>query len=135
MGKHGGRFSGATSSVFAIIDTTEVPDEAWEFVRWMATEKALDLAKRRSQLPLTLEGLRDPRFQSQPWNAFAVSVMTYTPNYYYHARVSARHWWSGAGLLNSTIQAILRREQAAEPALKQVAARVTATLQEIRQGN
>lgn len=134
VGKQGGRFSGATTSVFSIIDTTQVPDQAWEFVRWMATQKALDLANRRTQLPLTLEGLRDPRFQSQPWNAFAVSVMTYSPEYYYHARVSARHWWSGAGLLNPTIQAILRREQAAEPALKQVAARVTATMQEIRQG-
>lgn len=91
-GKKGYRFSGATSSTISIVSSTEHPEEAWTFVRWLAYEKGLDLANERGGIPYLLEGLRSLKYQSQPWEAFATSILTYAPRNNYISGVSERDW-------------------------------------------
>lgn len=79
VGKEGGRFSGASASAIAIINTTKYPEEAWDFVRWITYERGLEFAEARGGIPYLVEGLQSERFRTQPWEAFAYQMIHFRP--------------------------------------------------------
>lgn len=92
VGKHGGRLSGATASTMHILRDTEVPEAAWEVLRWFAYDAGLELADGRGGIPYLIEGLRRPQYQSEPWNAFAFQILTYQAYPDDFPGVMARHY-------------------------------------------
>lgn len=130
-GKRGYRFSGATSSTLSIVSSTRHPEEAWTFLRWIAHEKGLDLANERGGIPYLLEGLRSPKYQSQPWQAFAKSILTYSPRNNYIYGVSERDWLPQ---FQAAWDAAVRGEQNARLVLQQAQEAIDARLAEIAAG-
>jgi len=128
-GKHGGRFSGASSSVIGIVSTTEHPDEAWTFLRWLVYEKGLSFAEDRGGIPYLLDGLRSAKYQAQPWNAFAESIMTYSPRNTYMTGVSQDDWTPH---FQAAWDAVIRGQQSPAAALRQAQEVVNARLAELR---
>lgn len=129
VGKKGGRFSGATASVMAIMRSSKHPAEAWTFLRWLMYEKGVDFANDRGGIPYLKKGLRSERFQKQPWNAFAYSITTYKPHSPYMAGVSESDWTPA---FDTAWSQSLKGEQSAKIALRQAAEAVTARLAELR---
>src|SRR5690606_19506622 len=111
-------------------DSTQNAEEAWDFIRWITLTHGNRIARERKLLPLLREGLRDPLYLTQPWDAFAHSILTYNPRTYVHARVASRDWWSGAGNLGPAIEDIVTGKKPAESTLRDVAATVTARLRQ-----
>ncbi len=131
-GKEGGRFSGATSSMLGIVSTTEHPDEAWTFLRWLVYEQGLSFAGDRGGIPYLVDGLRSEKYQSQPWNAFAESIMTYNPRNAYMSGVSESDWLPQ---FQAAWDAVIRGEQGANVVLEQAQESVNARLAELAAGN
>lgn len=128
VGKTGGRFSGASGSALAIIDTTAHPEEAWEFLRFLMYEKGLDYAEDRGGIPYLYEGLRVPKYQSQPFAAFAESMLRFNPRNNYSVKVEEGVWNSH---FTAAWSSVLRGEAAPETALIQAADAIRAALAEI----
>jgi len=131
-GKYGGRFSGATSSMMGIVSSTKHPDEAWTFLRWLYYEKGLAFAEDRGGIPYLLEGLRSGKYQSQPWNAFAESILTFNPRNAYMYGVSESDWLPQ---FQAAWDATIRGQQAANVVLQQAQDAVNARLAELRAMN
>lgn len=126
-GKTGYRFSGATSSVLSIVSSSKHPQEAWTFIRWLLYEKGVQFANDRGGIPYLKRGLRNEKFQQQPWAAFATSIMTYAPRNTY---IVASADWSPA--FDAAWSAVLKGEKSAEVALTQAQEATNARLAELR---
>lgn len=130
VGKEGGRFSGATASAIAIINSTEHPDEAWQFVRWIVFEKGLEFAGVRGGIPFLLEGLRSEKFRKQPWEAFAHQILTFRPEHLPRS-VPIGSWYP---LFNAAWSAVITGEKPASIALSEAAEACDAQLAALTQG-
>lgn len=129
-GKKGYRFSGATASTLSIVRTTKHPEAAWTFIRWLAYEKGVSFANERGGIPYLKAGLRGDRFFKQPWEAFATSIMTYTPRNAYIPGLSESDWLPK---FQAAWDSALRGEQGAEIVLRQAQDAINARLAEINQ--
>lgn len=127
VGKTGGRFSGATGSALAIVDTTQYPEEAWEFVRFLMYERGLEYATDRGGIPYLMEGLREGKYTQQPWKAFAESILNFNPRNNYNVALQESVWNSH---FNNAWSAVLRGEQAPETALLGAAEALNAALKQ-----
>lgn len=128
VGKVGGRFSGATGSAFAILNTTRYPEAAWEFVRFMVYERGVPFAHERGGIPYLVEGLRAEKYLKQPWAAFAESILTFNPRNNYHVKVEESRWNS---VFMTAWSQVLRGEVAPESALLTAAETLNAMLAEV----
>ncbi|HHT25768.1 MAG TPA: extracellular solute-binding protein [Firmicutes bacterium] len=128
--KHGGRFSGASTSTFCILDSTQYPQEAFDFVKWISLNHGNTIAQTRNLVPLLREGLRARQFQTQPWDAFAHSILTYNPRTYVHARIASSEWWSGTDNFAGAVAAIITGQKPAASTLQEVAVRINAKLRQ-----
>lgn len=79
VGKEGGRFSGASASAIAIVNSTKHPEAAWKFVRYITYERGLEFAETRGGIPFLFEGLQNEKFRTQPWEAFADQIVNLRP--------------------------------------------------------
>lgn len=127
VGKTGGRFSGATGSALAILDTTEHPEEAWEFVRYLMYERGLEYAADRGGIPYLMEGLQEGKYTQQPWKAFAESIINFNPRNNYNVALQESVW---NGHFNTAWTSVLRGEQAPETALIAAAEMINAGLRQ-----
>lgn len=126
VGKEGGRFSGASASCLAISRSTKHPEEAWEFMRFLVYEKAEPFTIARGGIPYLKRLLSDRRFQSHPWRAFAVQIMTYRPERVLYM-IPANVWQSS---FQSAWDKAIKREQAPQVALQSANEVISASLAE-----
>ena len=128
-GKHGYRFSGATSSTMSIVRSSNHPEEAWTFIRFLMYENGVQFANDRGGIPYLKKGLRSDRFMKQPWQAFAESIMTFGPRNAYAAGVSESDWLPQ---FQAAWDSAIRGEAAAEIVLKQAQESIDARLAELK---
>ena len=114
-GEEPGRFSGATSSTIQIMSSTQHPDEAWTFVRYLAYERASDITAY-SGIPYLIESLQDARFQRQPWQAFVTSIMTLAARNHLVKGLDGTAFFA---LTDGAWTSVMRGEKDAEIALKE----------------
>lgn len=125
VGKTGGRFSGASGSTLAIVRSTQYPNEAWEFVRFLMYERGAQFAEDRAGIPYLAEALKTRKFTMQPWLAFARSIMSYLPKNAYGVPVYENVWNS---LFQTAWTSVMKGEASAKTALAQAADAINAAI-------
>jgi len=127
-GENPGRFAGATASTIQIMSTTRYPEAAWQLVRRIAYERAPEITDVRG-IPYMIESLKVDKFQSQPWQAFATSIMTYEGRNQLVKGFDGDAFW---GVVESTWLSVMRGEIDAQVALDQAAGPIGAMRAEWR---
>lgn len=116
VGKVGGRFAGAGSSLVAF-KTTKHPDEVWEFIKWFAFENGGGLATDLGMLPTDIQAWQtQPFWRDKHWQAFFDAATAYPPKYVNRRGFSADIWLAD---LKPAVQAALKGERPARLALEE----------------